>query len=547
MIREISVHPRPFYLALILIIVFAMAARTPLDSDMWWHLRAGQETWTTATPMTVDTFSHTRYGETWINHSWLSQVGMYLLFEHGSYLALTIAVAALAALSMALVYAQMQAPHMLRAFIIVLAAAVAGVVWSPRPQLVSLVLFGLLAYLLYLYKWKSRDRLWLLPFIFVLWSNLHGGYALGLLLLGAMIAGEILNHLLGYSRISPPLDKGGQGGDSHPTQNPTSLAKGWPGGDSPQIRNPQSEIRNSSVLPWGSILKLSLISILSFLVVAINPNGLAMWAIPFQTVGVEALQQFISEWASPDFHQFFQQPFLWLLLFTMAAIGLSSRRLDGTDLVTFVGFAYLGFIARRNFGPFAMVAAPILARHLWPALMDWNARLRPTLTAWKVRFPLLSRLSSGRQLPSVVVTITNAVILGLLLLVAGGKAYAVSTPTLVEAYERQLFPVDAVEWLRANQPPGELFNSYNYGGYLIWHLPEYPVFVDGRTDLFGDELLMEYLEISSGRQGWQENFEQYGINLVLVEAGSILSRELNYFISWSQAYNDEIVNIFVTE
>jgi hypothetical protein len=223
------------------------------------------------------------------------------------------------------------------------------------------------------------------------------------------------------------------------------------------------------------------------LVVAINPNGLAMWAIPFQTVGVEALQQFISEWASPDFHQFFQQPFLWLLLATLAAIGLSSRRLDGTDLVTFVGFAYLGFIARRNFGPFAMVAAPILARHLWPALLDWNARIHPTLTAWKDRFPLLSRLSSGRQLPSVVVTITNAVILGLLLLVAGVKAYAVSTPTLVQTYERQLFPVDAVEWIRANQPPGKLFNSYNYGGYLIWHLRDYPVFVDGRTDLFGDD------------------------------------------------------------
>jgi hypothetical protein len=494
-----------FFFALILIIVFAMAARTPLDSDMWWHLRAGQETWTTATPMTVDTFSHTRYGETWINHSWLSQVGMYLLFEHGSYLALTIAVAALAALSMAFVYAQMQAPPLLRAFIIVLAAAVAGTVWSPRPQLLSLVLFGLLAYLLYLFKWKGRDRLWLLPLIFILWSNLHGGYALGLLLLAAMISGEILNHLLGYSAEFSPPYKGGSGGDSHPTQNPTSLAKGWSGGDSHQIRNPQSEIRNPPILPWPSIGKLTLLSVLSFLVVAINPNGLAMWAIPFQTVGVQVLQQFISEWASPDFHQLFQQPFLWLLFATLAAIGLSSRRLDGTDLVTLVGFAYLGFLARRNFGPFAMVAAPILARHLYPALLDWVARLRPTLTAWQHRFPILQRFSSGRQLPASVMAVTNALILALLLLVAVVKAYAVSTPALVQAYERQLFPVEAVEWLRSNQPPGKLFNSYNFGGYLIWNLPAYPVFVDGRTDLFGDELLREYLHIWSGKKAGRQS------------------------------------------
>jgi hypothetical protein len=537
MIRALSVNPRPFYFALILIIVFAMAARTPLDSDMWWHLRAGQETWTTATPMTVDTFSHTRYGETWINHSWLSQVGMYLLFEHGSYLALTIAVAALAALSMAFVYAQMQAPPLLRAFIIVLAAAVAGTVWSPRPQLLSLVLFGLLAYLLYLFKWKGRDRLWLLPLIFILWSNLHGGYALGLLLLAAMVSGEILNHLLGYSMNSPPLDKGGSGGDSHPTQDPTSLAKGWSGGDSHQIRNPP-------ILPWPSIAKLILLSVLSFLVVAINPNGLAMWAIPFQTVGVQVLQQFISEWASPDFHQLFQQPFLWLLFATLAAIGLSSCRLDGTDLVTLVGFAYLGLLARRNFGPFAMIAAPILARHLYPTLLDWAAGLHPTLNAWQHRFPIQQRFSSGRQLPASVMAITNALILALLLLVAVVKAYAVSTPILVQSYERQLFPVEAVEWLRANQPPGNLFNSYNFGGYLVWHLPEYPVFVDGRTDLFGDELLRDYLQIWSGKNGWQAKLNSYEVGVVLVDAGSNLARVLDSEQGWVREYGDEMVVVY---
>jgi hypothetical protein len=519
MIRVLCVNPRPFYFALILIIVFAMAARSPLDSDMWWHLRAGQETWTTATPMTVDTFSHTRYGETWINHSWLSQVGMYLLFEHGSYLALTIAVAALAAFSMAFVYAQMQAPPLLRAFIIVLAAAVAGTVWSPRPQLLSLVLFGLLAYLLYLFKWKDRDRLWLLPLIFILWSNLHGGYALGLLLLAAMISGEILNHLLGYSRISPPLNKGGSGGDSH------------------QIRNPPT-------LPWPSIGKLTLLTILSFLVVAINPNGLAMWAIPFQTVGVQVLQQFISEWASPDFHQLFQQPILWLLFATLAAIGLSSHRLDGTDLVTLVGFAYLGFLARRNFGPFAMVAAPILARHLYPALLDWVTRLHPTLATWQHCFPILQRFSSGRQLPASLMAVTNAFILTLLLLVAVVKAYAVSTPALVQAYERQLFPVEAVEWLRANQPHGKLFNSYNFGGYLIWNLPEYPVFVDGRTDLFGDEILLEYINILSVKNDWEITLDKYNINSIFIESDTLLAEKLLQDENWENIYHDEHYYIF---
>src|SRR5512139_2288703 len=176
-------------------LVFSMAARTPLESDLWWHLRAGQETWENARPLLVDSFSFTRAGTGWINHSWLSQVGLYLLFAKAGYLGLSAAVALLATLSMALVYVQMDASPLLRAFVIILASAVAAPVWSTRPQLVSLVLFALLAYLLYLYKWKQVDHLWLIIPIFILWSNLHGGYVLGLLLIASLIAGEVLNHL----------------------------------------------------------------------------------------------------------------------------------------------------------------------------------------------------------------------------------------------------------------------------------------------------------------------------------------------------------------
>jgi hypothetical protein len=40
-----------------------------------------------------------------------------------------------------------------------------------------------------------------------------------------------------------------------------------------------------------------------------------------------------------------------------------------------------------------------------------------------------------------------------------------------------------------------MFNSYNWGGYLLWELPEYPVFIDGRTDLYDDELVEEWLRV----------------------------------------------------
>jgi hypothetical protein len=491
-----------FFLPIVLfILVFAMAARTPLDSDMWWHLRAGKQTWQTGRPVLVDTFSYTRYGETWINHSWLSQVGMYLVFKARGYLGLGVLVAVLAALSMGLVYAQMEGPPLLRGFVIVLATAVAAVVWSPRPQMASLILFGLVGYLLYLYKWRQANHLWALPPIFMLWSNLHGGYILGLLLILAMIAGEMLNHILGSE--------------------------------------------GQQVVPWKSIGHLLIWGLASWLVVAINPNGLAMWAIPFRTIQVGVLQDYISEWASPDFHQFVQQPFLWLLFATLAAVGLSRQRLDGKDLVAVVGFGYLALLARRNFGPFAMVAAPVLSRHLSALLESWVARVRPSWFQAKSRLPFLNKLPQSKPLSPGVTKALNALIIGLLALVAVVKVYLVTNPALVDYFERQTFPVEAAQWVKRNQPPGDLFNAYNWGGYLLWNLPGYPVFVDGRTDLYNDELLGEYLEISAGESGAQNLLGAHSVNLVLVEVDSGLSRKLEASQDWRRTFRSDLATVFV--
>ena len=184
-----------FYLAVLLLLVLIMAARTPLDSDMWWHLRAGEETFLNKDVYSEDTFSFTRDGDPWLNHSWLSQVIMYLLYSAGSYKALTIWVGVCALASIGLVYFQMEGHRIIRMMTGVLAGIVASVVWSPRPQIMSLVLFAVVSYLIYLYKWKKTNRLWLLPLIFILRSNLHGGYVLGIILTGVVMGGEIFNKL----------------------------------------------------------------------------------------------------------------------------------------------------------------------------------------------------------------------------------------------------------------------------------------------------------------------------------------------------------------
>lgn len=483
------------------ILIFAMAARTPLDSDMWWHLRAGEATWQQGKPLVMDLFSSTRYGEAWINHSWLSQVGMYWLFRAGGYFALGFGVATIALLSMVFVYLQMAGSAVLKAFILIFASMVASMVWSPRPQLVSLLLFGILSYVLYLYKWKQRDHLWALPILFLLWSNLHGGYVLGLLLIGALIGGEIFNRSFGYA---------GEG-----------------------------RISNKGL--W----RLILLTGLSGLVVAINPNGPAMWMIPFRTVGVGVLQEFISEWASPDFHAVAQQSLLWLLMITIIALALSKLPVDGYELIAFCGFAYLAFLARRNYGPFAMVAAPLLSKHLHHVLTAWWRRMQPNISPYYEGKLFKKFKTRGNVAPPLRARVTINSLL-LLVFATGGvvKLAVVTSPALVSEYLQVFFPVQAVEWIQQNQPPGAIFNEYNWGGYLTWHLRGYPVFVDGRTDMYHDELLRSYLEIRAGEGDWDELLQENTINLVLIEKQTPLGQALLGHPDWTRVYQDRLADVF---
>ena len=176
--------------------VFAMAARVPTDTDTWWHMQAGRVTWESGRIMRSDVFSHTRQGLDWINHSWLSQIMLYLLFRTFRYFGLGLFQALVVTAAFVFVYLQMEGDVFTRAFIVVLAAATSSVIWVARPQLLSFLFTALLGYLLYLYKWRGVNRLWLLPPLFVLWVNLHAGYALGFIVLVGFVAGDVFNNLM---------------------------------------------------------------------------------------------------------------------------------------------------------------------------------------------------------------------------------------------------------------------------------------------------------------------------------------------------------------
>ena len=85
------------------------------------------------------------------------------------------------------------------------------------------------------------------------------------------------------------------------------------------------------------------------------------------------------------------------------------------------------------------------------------------------------------------------------------------------------FPERAAAFVERENLPGQIFNSYNEGGYLTWHLgPKYPDYVDGRALPFGAKLVRRNSELMAtppASPEWQREAEAYDINTILVPLG----------------------------
>ena len=479
-------------IAITFIGLFAMAVRTPADTDMYWHLRSGQYIVENRMVPTSDPFSWTMAGTAWVDVHWLSQIVLFVTYTLAGYPGLSLLVAALVVVACVWVWKQMSGGVFLRAAIVILTAATAAATWTPRSQMATFLLTALLSYILFLYKWKRVDRLWIVPLIFCVWINLHGGYIAGLMLLGTLLVGEGAQIVIGKLGIG---------------------------------HLEVQALSEDSRLTWPQLRKLMVIALISIAVLLINPYTIEALRLPFKTVGIGVLQDFIQEWTSPNFHQLFLQPMIWMLLFTLVSIGWSRRRLDVTDALTLSLFVYITLLAQRNIGLFAIICAPILSRHL-SALFDRSK--------WAGR-----SLSRGSP-------IVNALLVGLIAFAAAIKITVALLPATIDQAQRQALPIGAVDWIAQHKPDGLMFNSYNWGGYLLWRLyPQYPVYVDGRTDVYDDSFLRNYLSITSIAPDYDRRLNQSGAQFVVIESSTLLDQFLARNGAWHEAYRDAQAVIYV--
>lgn len=473
------------FVVLLFVAIFTMAVRETLDPDMWWHLRTGEIALQRGIPK-QDIFSFTVPDNSWITHEWLSQIIMWLNYEVAGFNGLMLVFAAITAITFWLVYLTCDGRPYLAGFVVLLAAIASAPVWGVRPQMFNLLFTAIMVFLVERFR-EGRIRrrtLLLLPLLTALWANLHSAYLLGIAVLITYIAGEGGRLLLGRES-----------------------ARG---------------------LDWAGVRWMALITAASFLAAALNPNGVELWIYPFFTLGSNAMQQFIQEWQSPDFHLTIYWPFAAMLALGVIGLLWSKRPPDLTDLLMFGGTAAAGMLSARHIPLFAIVAAPIVARYLLVGLEGTMV------------YSLITGEPDRRGKPTLI--ILNWVLIILVAVAAG--VWIINKINGNQTAIAKRYPIEAVDYLQQTGLAKQHgYNSYNWGGYLIWR--GIPVFVDGRADVYGDDFLYFYRRTFDLTSAWQEPLDEHNVDYVIMEESSPLNTLLAASEQWREAYRDEVAAVFV--
>ena len=235
---------------------------------------------------------------------------------------------------------------------------------------------------------------------------------------------------------------------------------------------------------------------LDLLIVPLNPNGLRMFSYPIETLRSAAMQNYIAEWASPNFHHAEYWPFLLVVLGTFAALSWSRLELRPRDLLLLLVSLY---------------AAPLFNPH--DAVVRFDRGPADLHAARELAAERLQAAASARLTPR---TLLNGVIV-LAMAVFAGVHVAQVIQRQPQAEMQSTSPPAQSHFFRAHPPAGRIFNHYDWGGYLIWKLyPSTPVFIDGRADLYGEQLFDQFADTYQFKGAWQQPLQRWSIDTVLV-------------------------------
>jgi hypothetical protein len=444
---------------LILMAVIAFESRTTVrDPDLWWHLKVGD--WIVehhGVPF-VGIFSRTAGTHPWIAYSWGYEV---LLSRSYAWFGLVGLAMFGVLLTVAVTFVLFWMVHRLsgRFWVAWFLALIGSFAFlfslMPRPVFVTMILFTIvLTFLLEARRTGRMQLLWWLPVIFVLWANIHIQFIYGLFVVGLFMGVNLLQRLASWVSI-------------------------------------QLDFLEPPTLPLPELIG---VLFACFAATFLGPYTYHLYHVVAAYSNSHVPYFMIQELSAFDFKFFTHYVLLLLTAGAFFAVGWP-RRLDLFKLSLLIVASVVAFRTQRDAWFLGICAATYIA---------------------DIAGLGLGGSTLGESVPTPVLKLPElagvAVFLAIMLwLTARNTGF--NTRDLDRAVSHE-YPVDAANFVRRNSFQGPLYNHLDWGGFLIWYLPQYPVTVDGRNDLYGDELDLLTYKSSQG--------ESYTSDPYLNEAGLVL-------------------------
>jgi hypothetical protein len=297
-----------------------------VESDTLWHVTVGNLILKTHIWPTHDIYSFTAHGSPWIAYEWLGEVIMSLAWRAGNLHGLAVLVMALISIIiLGLFYlAYLGSRNTKSAFA---ACAVllplSAISWTLRPQLLGYVFLIITLIVLKRFRQGHTKTIWMLPLIFLLWTNTHGTFVLGFGVLG-------IYWLCGLKEIHV--------------------------GDLYGQRWTPSERR-----------QLELVALLSLTASIITPYGTQLAAYPLEMAGSQPMIiQIVQEWQPLALSESYGKLFLVLLLAFWVFVTARRFRIRLEDAALLLIATAETLMHARFMVLFVPVFAPLLAELIAP-------------------------------------------------------------------------------------------------------------------------------------------------------------------------------------
>jgi hypothetical protein len=488
------------------------------DGDTGWHLRTGEWILAHGQVPQQDLFSYTHAGKPWFAWEWLWDVSFGFLNQHFGLAAVVAASMLLLCFTSAMLYRLIlrKCDNPLIAIALTgLGTAGASIHWLARPHLFTfffIVLFlGILdrACVSALAAQQDPARIperdaanrrlfWLLPALMVLWTNIHGGFVAGLIVIGAYAGGGLLGAVF----------------------------------ESDADGRRAAFLRAKPFLLSGALCGLATL---------INPYFTGLHSHIVTYLLDPYLYEHIKEFMAFNFAHPASKYLEPLILLALAAACWNLYRRRFEYVVLLAGWLHLALHVRRNMALFAMICAPFVAE----ALQYWLRELESSRAAEWLK-SIARRLTETGQniaetdrLPRLHLASAAGIILTTAVL------FAPQPPeTFLASQDPKEFPVKAASQL-SKDGDDHIFTSDVWGGYLIYRLyPKAKVFIDGRSDFYGKDFEVKYLDILMAKYNWDETLNRYDARTVLVPADAPLAAALKGNRRWRVDYDDQVAIIF---